>query len=287
VFERDFVTGEPESQAALGDLVGAVLEILKNRPDRPYSGRSPQELSELLACDLAPEFGTPADEVLDRLSSIVANSIDVSHPKAIAHLHCSTLIPAVAADLLAAAINPSMDSFDQAPAATMIELQVLRCLCVKAGLPAASGGTFTPGATQSNFFGLLLAREVALERFGIRGWRDGLGSAGRSLRILCSEAAHFTVEKSAAQLGLGTEAVVRIPCDKQFRMFVPALQETIDRHARDGLHVMAIVATAGTTDFGSIDPLQEIGVLARSAGAWFHIDAAYGGAFVVSVRLRN
>jgi L-2,4-diaminobutyrate decarboxylase len=102
------------------------------------------------------------------------------------------------------------------------------------------------------------------------------------MRILCSEAAHFTVEKSAAQLGLGTDAVVRVEVDNVFRMRPQSLRLALDSYREQDLLPFAVVATAGTTDFGSVDPLPEIAALAEAAGAWLHVDAAYGSALLFS-----
>lgn len=99
--------------------------------------------------------------------------------------------------------------------------------------------------------------------------------------------AHFTVEKSAAQLGLGTEAVVRIEVDEHFRMRPAALRESLYKAVADGLRPMAVVSTAGTTDFGSIDPITEIAEIAHEWGAWLHVDAAYGGALLFSPQHRE
>jgi L-2,4-diaminobutyrate decarboxylase len=107
------------------------------------------------------------------------------------------------------------------------------------------------------------------------------------MRVLCSEAAHFSVEKSAAQLGIGTGAVVKVAVDGEFRMRPESLRSVLDDMRAESMLPFAIVATAGTTDFGSVDPLPEIVDLARSAGAWLHVDAAYGGVLLFSRRHRH
>jgi L-2,4-diaminobutyrate decarboxylase len=104
---------------------------------------------------------------------------------------------------------------------------------------------------------------------------------------LCSEVSHFTVEKSASQLGLGTDAVIRIAVDNHFHMDLKALHSTLESLRAQNLLPIAIVATAGTTDFGSIDPLAELAEVANSAGAWLHVDAAYGGALLFSPTHRS
>jgi L-2,4-diaminobutyrate decarboxylase len=181
-----------------------------------------------------------------------------------------------------------MDSFDQAPAATVLEMAVSRWLCVEAGLPAGSDAVFTSGGTQSNFTGLLLARDCCIRtRWNWPVAQRGLPAEAKNLRILCSRAAHFTVEKSASMLGLGSDAVIKIMPDDSFRMMPAALAVELDRLADGGLVPMAIVATAGTTDFGSIDPLAEIAAVAQRHSVWLHVDAAYGPALLLSPRHRH
>jgi L-2,4-diaminobutyrate decarboxylase len=117
--------------------------------------------------------------------------------------------------------------------------------------------------------------------------KSGIPPEARRLRIFCSEVAHFTVEKSASQVGLGTNSVVRVEVDEQYRMNPAALRDALSAAHAQGLLPLAIVATAGTTDFGSVDPLPELAAFARSAGAWLHVDAAYGGALLFSAQHRE
>ena len=186
------------------------------------------------------------------------------------------------------ALNQSMDSFDQAPIATIVEQKMIRWLCAEAGLPATADGTFTTGGSQSNYMALLLARDAFLQKhWNWSAQKSGLPPEARRLRIFCSEVAHFTVEKAASQLGLGTDAVVRVDVDEHFRMSLAALRNALDATRDEGLLPMAIVATAGTTDFGSVDPLPELASIAQAAGAWLHVDAAYGGALLFSAQHRD
>lgn len=283
---HDFFTPTPEGHTALSHAVSAAVATLRRAlPDAPYSGATPQALGALLAGDLLPEHGRPLDDVLRDAEAIVQHSIVTGHPAAAAHLHCPPLIAPLAAEVLLSALNQSMDSFDQAPAATMVELQVTEWLCRLAGLPASAGGTFTAGGTQSNYMGLWLARDAWLAR--TRGWpvrTRGLPPDANRLAILCSEVAHFTVEKSAIQLGLRTDAVVKVAVDERFRMIPAALEQAIVRLRRDGRTPFCIVGTAGTTDFGSIDPLGAVADVAAVHDAWFHVDAAYGGALLFTSR---
>lgn len=287
MFETDFLT--PTHGAAYRDAVAkAVDTLLAALPSRSYSGKSADELAVLLESKILPTNGTGIEEGLNRLRPLIANSIVLTHPNTIAHLHCPPLIASLAAEVIVSALNQSMDSFDQAPAATVLELAMSRWLCDEAGLPAGSDAIFTSGATQSNFMGLLLARDFCISsRWQWSVQRRGLPPQANRLRFLCSDVAHFTVEKSAAQLGLGTDAVIKVRVDDDYRMIPGELAKALRRLKDDDLIPAAIVGTAGTTDFGSIDPLPETASLARESGAWFHVDAAYGSALLLSRRHRD
>jgi L-2,4-diaminobutyrate decarboxylase len=289
MFENHFLTKYPESGVAYHWAVHQAADLLRQAlPARPFSGKSPSELESILGAELCARGGTPLEEILPRLKSIIENSINVTHPFTAAHLHSPPLIPALAAEVVLTALNQSMDSFDQAPAATILEQNVIHSLCREAGLPDGADGVFTAGGTQSNTMGLLLARDAyAQKRWGWCVRERGLPPQAGSLRILCSEVAHFSVEKAAAQLGLGTNAVIRVAVDREYRMCPKALQVELEKLRQQGQLPMAIVATAGTTDFGSIDSLTEIAAIAHEDGIWLHVDAAYGGALLFTERLRR
>jgi L-2,4-diaminobutyrate decarboxylase len=205
-----------------------------------------------------------------------------------AHLHCPPIIPALAAEVMISALNQSMDSWDQSPAATYIENQVINELTKQIGYSSSSSGVFTSGGTQSNYMGLLLARnEYCHSKFSIDVSEEGLPFEAKKLRVFCSEKAHFTVQQSAAQLGLGMNAVVIVKCNERYEMDIENLEEAIRKVKEQGNLPFAIVATAGTTDFGSVDPLREISKLAKKEGVWLHADAAYGGALLFSHKYRE
>jgi L-2,4-diaminobutyrate decarboxylase len=289
LFESEFLTSSNQSKEAYRQAIAQTVNSLCDLwPLHPFSGRNASALVELVPANFLPEHGSPIEDIAKILRDVIANSIVVSHPATTAHLHCPPLVASLAAEVVISALNQSMDSFDQAPIATVVEQKIIGWLCREARLPPSSGGTFTTGGSQSNYMGLLLARDAFLQRrWNWSAQKDGLPSDAHQLRILCSEVAHFTVKKSAAQLGLGTNAVVRVSVDDHFRMAPSALSQTLDQLRGQQLLPMAVVATAGTTDFGSIDPLHEIAGLARSSGAWLHVDAAYGGALLFSARHRD
>ena len=284
LFESEFLTRAAKSKSAYRQLVAKTARtICQSLPEQAYCGKSPSALAELIDADLLPKHPAASERLADLLSTVVSNSVSVTHPRTAAHLHCPPLLSALAAELVISALNQSMDSFDQAPIATIGEQKMIRWLCADARLPATADGTFTTGGSQSNYMGLLLARDAFLrKRWNWSAQKSGLPPEARRLRILCSAVAHFTVEKSAMQLGLGTDSVVRVAIDDHFRMDPAALRSALAALQSQELLPMAIVATAGTTDFGSIDPLPDLAASARAANTWLHVDAAYGGALLFS-----
>lgn len=275
--------GDIAYHEAMQRATDAVLEHFADRED-PYSGEPPETLADLFEDPVVPENGTGLDAAIDEVAEkVLPHSVGTSNPRCAAHLQCPPIIPGLAAETMLSAANQSLDSFDQAPAATVLERRVVEALCALFDLPDGSDGVFTSGGTQSNFQGLLLARDRHCSRqFGRDVQTDGLPSKAESLRVLCSEAAHFTGKQAAHHLGLGEDAVITVPTDVERRMDPNELDATLaDLEAR-GEEPFALLGTAGTTDFGSIDPLADLADRAGEHGLWFHVDAAYGGAVALS-----
>jgi L-2,4-diaminobutyrate decarboxylase len=287
MFENEFLT-EKTRLAYRDAIVKASEALLDGMPAHPYTGKTPAEVAALIKAEVLPADGSSLDKILAKVQPIIANSVNVTQPHTLAHLHPPPLIASLGAEIIISALNQSMDSFDQAPAATVFEQIMARWLCEEVGLPPGADAIFTTGGTQSNFMGLLLARDTCIaSRWKWPVQKSGVPPQASSLRILGSEVAHFTIEKSACQLGLGTDSVVKVPVDGAFRMVPAALEQSLEQVEKSGLVPAAIVATAGTTDFGSIDPLAEIAALARQSRAWLHVDAAYGSALLLSTRHRH
>ncbi|MFF7206045.1 MULTISPECIES: pyridoxal phosphate-dependent decarboxylase family protein [unclassified Streptomyces] len=246
------------------------------RTRQPFSGVTPDELAPVIsAVDLDRPLGDTS-AALDELEQVyLRDAVYFHHPRYLGHLNCPVVIPAVLGEAVLSAVNSSLDTWDQSAGGTLIERRLIDWTAQRIGLGEAADGVFTSGGTQSNLQALLLARQEAkttdLDR----------------LRIFSSECSHFSVQKSATLLGLGPEAVVSVPVDRDKRMQTFFLAAELERCAREGLVPMAIVATAGTTDFGSIDPLPEIAELAQQYSTWMHVDAAYGCGLLASPTRRH
>ncbi|HWJ11559.1 MAG TPA: aspartate aminotransferase family protein, partial [Nocardioides sp.] len=260
---------------AIGSGLDHLLTHLKGVAG-PATGRQPEEAAaRVSAVDLdRPLAGV--DAVLAEMSDLwLDDAVWFHEVRYAAHLNCPVVVPALLAELFVASVNSSLDTFDQSVGGTFIERRLVEWTAERIGFGAEADGVFTSGGSQSNLQGLLLARgrheRVPAER----------------LRILASAESHFSVQKSARLLGLGDESVVSVPTDERHRMDPAALERSLAACTALGLRPMAVVATAGTTDFGAVDPLPAIADLARAYDAWLHVDAAYGGGLLVSPTRRD
>ncbi|WP_330457985.1 lysine decarboxylase DesA [Streptomyces sp. NBC_00820] len=244
--------------------------------ERPFTGITVDDLAPRIdAIDLDRPLGDTV-AVLDELEDVyLRDAVYFHHPRYLAHLNCPVVIPAVLGEAVLSAVNSSLDTWDQSAGGTLIERRLVDWTTERIGFGPAADGVFTSGGSQSNLQALLLAREETKA--------DDL----TRLCVFASEVSHFSVKKSAKLLGLGPDAVVSIPVDHDKRMQTLALARELERCAQDGLVPMAVVATAGTTDFGSIDPLPEIAELCARHGVWMHVDAAYGCGLLASLRYRD
>ncbi|WP_245799130.1 pyridoxal phosphate-dependent decarboxylase family protein [Virgibacillus siamensis] len=291
-FEQWFLCPGEQSGEMFRKLIDSSVSIIANEMtgvDKPFSGTSREEIK-----NMAKEVthmtakGQPMESVMTDIHEVVKHSLWISHPSAMAHLHCPPMIPSIAAEVIINALNQSLDSWDQSPAATYVEEEVIRHFISKIGYHSNADGVFTSGGTQSNYMGMLLARNHACEsHFSVNVPRYGIPTEASKLRILCSEHAHFTVQQSAAQLGLGCDSVIKIKTNDQHQLCPVDAREKLHQLEQQGLIPFAIVATAGTTDFGSVDNLKEIADLADTYSLWMHVDAAYGGAVLFSHHYRH
>jgi glutamate/tyrosine decarboxylase-like PLP-dependent enzyme len=264
----------PDHAQQYAASIGAGLERLLDRLNAvsgPATGASPaQAAARVEAVDLDQPLGD-LDAVLEEMSALwLQDAVWFHEPSYAAHLNCPVVLPALVAELFVASVNSSMDTFDQSVGGTFMERRLVEWTAGRIGFGPAADGVFTSGGSQSNLQGLLLARG-RMERHDLA-----------RLRIFASADCHFSVQKSARLLGLGDEAVISVPTDERHRMDPAALERSLAACTSLNLRPMAIVATAGTTDFGAIDPLPATADLARAYDCWLHVDAAYGGGLLVS-----
>ncbi|MCI3930830.1 pyridoxal phosphate-dependent decarboxylase family protein [Streptomyces sp. AN091965] len=243
---------------------------------RPFTGDQADDPSpRVAAVDLdAPLRDTVA--ALDELDALyLRDAVSFHHPHHLAGHDGPVVIPAVLGEAVLSAVNSSPDSRDRPAGAALIEQRLVDWTAERAGLGPAADGVFTSGSDQAGLQALLLAREEA-------GADDP-----RALRVFTSAAARPGVGRAAHLLGLGPDAVVAVPTDRVGRLQTVALVRELERCAREGLAPMAVVATAGTADFGSVDPLPQLAEVCAHHGTWLHVDAAHGGGPLLSRTRRH
>ena len=268
------------------------LTLVENRMKavtRPFSGRLPRELADEFAGLSLEQPCQTMDHALAELDRLyLQDAVYFHHPHYTAHLNCPVTIPAITAELIQASFNTSVDTWDQSGGGTFIEQKLIDWTASRIGFDHSADGVFTSGGTQSNLMAMLLARDNLSQTLWQHSTREqGLHPDAHRFRIFCSEVSHFSIQKAAALLGLGYDAVVPVPCDDYYRMDLSALNQAIEKTRSQGLIPLAVVATAGTTDFGSIDPITPIADLSRRENLWLHVDAAYGCGLLVSARHRH
>lgn len=255
----------------------------------PFSGILPQELARQFEHLDLDQPCNDMDEALAELDRVyLEDAVYFHHPHYMAHLNCPVTIPAITAELIQASFNTSVDTWDQSAGGTFIEQRLIDWTASRIGFDGDADGVFTSGGTQSNLMAMLLARDNLSQRLWQHSTRErGLHPDAHRFRIFCSEVSHFSIQKAAALLGLGYDAVVPVTCDSYYRMDPVALTQAITEARAQGLLPMAVVATAGTTDFGSIDPIPATAELCRREALWLHVDAAYGCGLLTSSRHRH
>ena len=235
----------------------------------------PGEIRDALPAQ-APEHGEAFDAIFADFERIILPGVTHwNHPGFFAYFAITSSAPGILAEFLSAALNQQAMLWRTSPAATELEEVSLGWLRKLVGLPADFEGVIYDTASVSTLHALAAAREAAVP--GVRA----RGLAGRGdiygVRVYCSEHAHSSVDKAVILLGLGHEALRKIPADVEFRMKPEALARAISEDRAAGLIPIAAVATVGSTSSTSVDPVAEISAICRRENVWLHVDGAYAG----------
>jgi aromatic-L-amino-acid/L-tryptophan decarboxylase len=250
------------------DRAAAIVADAWRSFDRPRPGQPAVDdrLRELLRSAL-PAGGSSAIGALEDAARILDTSLAQPRPRFFAFVGSSGLEIGVLGDLLASCFDVNLALW--AGAASEVEDQAVRWVSEFIGFPAAAGA-FTSGGTISNVTALAAARERALpgsRRFGM---------AGQAGALYCSREAHYSVVRAAELLGIGSDRVRGLPQDGRRRLAPEEVGAAIDRDRDAGIAPIAVVATAGTTLTGAVDPIEELAGVCAERATWLHVDGAYG-----------
>ena len=225
----------------------------------------------------------PLTELLDWSIGMLEHGLThLTHPRYFGLFNPAPTFPAQCADRLVAAFNPQVASSATSPAAVALEAHVIRSVAQRAGFPAGAGGHFTSGGSEANYTAMLCALTRAHPGFAVDGAR---AFAGQPVFYVSKECHHSWV-KIAHQAGIGRSAARLVATDGRGRLSVSALEQAIAADLAGGCVPFLLVASAGTSNAGMLDPLEACADLAAQHQLWYHVDAAWGGAMIASERLR-
>jgi glutamate/tyrosine decarboxylase-like PLP-dependent enzyme len=270
---------EPEWMCRAGYLVVDWIVARLSRLSGPQAGLG-QELSrdetERLLREPLPEQPSSFEEVFDQYACRVAsNAISLDHPRFFAFIPSAPSYVSILADALVAGTNVFAGTWLESSGPSQVELVVLDWFKQMLGLPAQAAGLLVSGGSVANLTALAVARKAQLN--------DQVGDA----LVYLSDQTHASIDRGLRILGFSANQLRHIPTDSAYRLDTRALAEQIRRERAAGRRALAVVANAGTTNTGAVDPLEEIARLARENSIWFHVDAAYGGFAALTSRGRE
>ncbi len=253
-------------------IIDHILDHFENQNNKkPVAQASREEMDSLLTEGI-PNKPSPANEVLDFvMDQVIPNSNIVSHPKSFSFVPGPSNYISVMADTIATGFNIFSGGWAASPAAAELEIVTMNWLLEIFGFPTKNGGgIFTSGGSMANLTALVTARRIKC------------GSDFSKATIYLSDQAHSSNIKAIKVIGFKKEQIRIIPTDMEFKISLNKLKNIIARDRLEGLQPFCIIASAGTTNTGTVDPLNEIADICENEDMWFHIDGAYGGAAILA-----
>src|SRR5437899_1815988 len=244
---------------------------------------TPQEIRSYLASHY--DFAKPLaldDVVADVEQMLRTWQVQVTHPRYFGLFNPSVTLASIIADTLVAMYNPQLATWRTSPAANEIERHTLAWLAAKFGLPAQATASFTSGGAEANLSAVIVALTRAFPDYGDHGLKHLPAPT-----IYVTTESHHSFNKIAHMTGLGRRAIRTIATARNLTIDLRDLARQVAEDRRRGFAPFLVVGTAGTTAAGAIDPLPELARFCRSENLWLHVDAAWGGAAILSPRLRG
>ena len=269
------------SPRQMKDLLDAVrdrvVEHVSSLPAQPAADVAGSgELARALFEPEPPEAGIPAAEILDLLfTRAIPKSFNTAGPGYLAYIPGGGVFSSAVADLVSGVTNRYVGVWQAAPALVQLETNVIRWLCGIVGLPAGSGGYLATGGSLATFTAVVAARREKLPADFLKG------------TLYVSDQTHHAVTKAASLAGFPPENVRAVPSDGQFRVRVDLLAGRVAADREAGFTPFFVCGNAGTTNTGAVDDLGALADLCTQEQLWYHVDAAYGGFFLLTERGRK
>ncbi|HEV2202024.1 MAG TPA: aminotransferase class V-fold PLP-dependent enzyme [Bryobacteraceae bacterium] len=278
------VTHDVSSEAVLAEIRSVTANLERSIANGPIV---PSVTAEEIRAHLGSRYDFSKPMALDQAIADVEQmlktwQVQVTHPRYLGLFNPSVTLASIIADALVAMYNPQLASWRTSPAANEIERHTLGWLAGRFGLPSEALASFTSGGAEAN----LSAVTVALTRTFPDYAEGGLRQLAASPRVYLTQEAHHSFEKIAHMTGLGRLALRKVATDRDLKMDPGDLARQVAEDRRNGCAPFMVIGTVGTTGAGVIDPLPDLARICQSEDLWFHVDAAWGGAAILSPRLR-
>ena len=254
-------------------VVDQIVEYYQTVADKPVMRLSPRTELEASLREPLPEQPADVNSLLEQLQRDVWSNIgNVIHPRFFAFIPSPSNFVSVMADALAAGFNPFAGNWLEGSGPAQIELVTIDWLRQMCGLPETAGGLFVSGGSMANLTALAAAKQVKLN------------NRIENTVVYFSDQTHSSLEKALRILGFAREQIRKLPSDEQFRLLLPELRQAVAADKTAGRQPFCVIANAGTTNTGAIDPLGEIADFCTAENLWLHIDGAYGAAACLTER---
>jgi glutamate/tyrosine decarboxylase-like PLP-dependent enzyme len=257
-------------------IVDQIVEHFETLASKPVTHVSPRVELEAELREPLPEEPAPVDSLLDQLRRVVWPNIgNTQHPRFFAFIPSPSNFVSVMADALAAGFNPFAGNWLEGSGPAQIELVTIDWLREMCGLPETAGGLFVSGGSMANLTALAAARLAMLDE------------RSDDAVIYFSDQTHNSIGKALRVLGFAREQIRALPSDENFRLPVESLRMAVAEDKASGKRPFCVVANAGTTNTGAVDPLDQLADLCERENLWLHVDGAYGAAACLVERGRK
>ncbi len=264
--ERDALAFSPEEMRRFGyEVIDQLIDFYTKRDQEPVARELDHAALEAILHEPLPRTGMPWPAALEQFErQVVAPTNHVDHTRFFAYIPLANNFVGVMADALASGYNIFNAVWMQGAGAAQVERLTVDWLRQLFGFPEGSGGTFVSGGSMANLTGLAVARQVRLHG-------DMRGAVA-----YCSDQGHFAISRGLRLLGFAPEQLRKVASDERFRLSAAKLQSAIAEDRAAGRNPFCVIATAGTTNTGAVDPLIDLANLCQREGLWLHVDGAYG-----------
>lgn len=265
-------TQEQDVELAAVRFVCELFSRNRHLSEGPIGRDATPELLERIARHGIPEQGRPLDDVVREMQDdIIGYGYNIDHARFLGFVPGPVTAVSWLGDMMASGYNRHAGSFANYPAGCVAEHELLQWFCGKAGFPQGAGGVFVSGGSMANMTALVAARD---DKLAPEEWGTGVAYV--------SEQTHSSVAKGLHMVGIGAHRIRTIPCHDDFTMDTQALEAAIRKDEQAGLRPFAVIATAGSTNTGAVDPLRDIAAIAREHDLWMHVDGAIGASVLLT-----